>query len=298
LDLRSLTYTTIREGGRDLLGIKVASGVIDLASANAALGMQAPETLDDLLSSHGDIAAIAAILEHAAHVPGDMVRNEQTLVYGPLVSRPQKIMCVGLNYRAHAAEAHQQLPAYPELFSKYASALNRHGGTVDVSHLDAEQFDYEAELVMIVGKRARNVGEADALDYVFGYATGNDMSARDLQFRGSQWMLGKISDGFAPLGPYLVGARAVGDPQALTIECRVNGELRQSASTADMVHGCAKILSYASQYLTLEPGDVIFTGTPSGVILGQPKERQVWLKPGDVITTTIEKLGTLEFSLV
>ena len=152
-----------------------------------------------------------------------------------------------------------------------------------------------------MGKIARDVSEAEALNYVFGYATGNDFSARDLQLRdgrqGSQFMIGKTPDGFMPIGPYLVGADIVGDPQNLAIECRVNGEQRQSSNTSDMVFNCKQLVSYASRYFTLKPGDIIFTGTPEGVIAGKKKEEQVWLKAGDKLVTSIEKLGDLEFTL-
>ena len=166
-----------------------------------------------------------------------------------------------------------------------------------VSTVPATQFDYEAELVIVMGRRAFNVSEADALQYAMGYATGNDFTARDLQSRSSQWMIGKTNDGFAPIGPYIVTADLVGDPNALKIECLVNGDVRQSSNTSDMVFNCAQIISYTSKLFTLEPGDIIFTGTPEGVISGYPKDKQVWLKPGDKLVTRIDKLGALEFTL-
>jgi len=157
---------------------------------------------------------------------------------------------------------------------------------------------YESELVIVMGRKARNVSEAEALSYVFGYCIGHDFTARDLQSRSSQWMIGKTCDGFGLLGPYLVTADQIPDPNNLKIEGTVNGEVRQSSNTSDMVHNCATIISYASTLMTLLPGDVIYTGTPEGVIAGYPKEKQVWLKAGDRLTTTIEKLGTLRFALV
>lgn len=189
------------------------------------------------------------------------------------------------------------MPKLPILFNKYNTALTGHRNIIKVSQEAAEQFDYEVELVIVMGKVARNVSEAAALSYVFGYATGNDFTARDLQRVSSQWMLGKSLDNFAPLGPYLVTADQVPDPNALKIECRVNGEVRQSSNTSDMVFNCASLISYISKYFTLRPGDIIFTGTPEGVIAGYPKERQVWLKAGDRLTSTIEKLGELQFAL-
>jgi 2-keto-4-pentenoate hydratase/2-oxohepta-3-ene-1,7-dioic acid hydratase in catechol pathway len=214
----------------------------------------------------------------------------------PPIPDPEKIVCIGLNYRKHAAETGNPVPKQPILFNKYNTALNGHGGTIGVSEEDAQRFDYEAELVIVIGRRARNVSEADAPNYIFGYATGNDFTARDLQSRSSQWMLGKSLDGSAPLGPWLVTADQV-DGDNLKIECRVNGEVRQSSNTSDMVFNCKQLVSYTSRYFTLKPGDIIFTGTPEGVISGYPKDKQVWLKPGDKIVTSIEKLGDLSFTL-
>ncbi|HET6437982.1 MAG TPA: fumarylacetoacetate hydrolase family protein, partial [Anaeromyxobacter sp.] len=189
------------------------------------------------------------------------------------------------------------VPRTPVLFSKFNNALAGHRGTVPLPVTVASQFDYEAELVVVVGRRARDVPEAEALAHVFGYCTGNDVSARDLQLRTSQFLLGKTCDGFAPIGPWLVSADEVPDPQNLSVTCRVNGELRQSARTSDMVFSCAALLSYASRHMTLEPGDILFTGTPGGVIQGRPEGQRTWLKPGDVVTTEVETLGLLEVTL-
>src|SRR2546427_10576395 len=152
--------------------------------------------------------------------------------------------------------------------------------------------------VMIIGREAKNVSEADALSYVAGYCTGNDFTARDLQLEtGGQWMIGKTPDQFAPLGPYLVTAEQI-EPNNLKIECRANGETRQSSNTSDMIFNCRQIISYISRHITLKPGDIVFTGTPEGVIQGHPKDKQVWLKPGDKIACSLEKLGELKFELV
>ncbi|WP_317997521.1 fumarylacetoacetate hydrolase family protein [Vulcanimicrobium alpinum] len=185
------------------------------------------------------------------------------------------------------------------MFNKYNMSLNRHNGTVAVSKLGLEKFDYESELMMYIGKTARNVSEADALSYVFGYSCGNDFTARDAQQRVSRWMTGKTPDQFAPLGPWLVTADQIPDPQTLQVQTFVNGETtpRQDMNTSQMIFNCAHIVSYTSQFITLQPGDVIFTGTPSGVITGYLKEKQVWLKPGDRARTAITKLGELYFTL-
>jgi 2-keto-4-pentenoate hydratase/2-oxohepta-3-ene-1,7-dioic acid hydratase in catechol pathway len=161
------------------------------------------------------------------------------------------------------------------------------------------KFDYETELLIVIGKACRNVAEADALNYIAGYCTSNDFSSRDLQLElpAGQWMIGKTLDDFAPIGPYFVSADQVGDPNKLKIETRVNGELRQSSNTADFIFNTQQIVAYISKHWTLEPGDIIFTGTPQGVIAGKPKDKQVWLKAGDEIVSSIEKLGDLKFRL-
>lgn len=297
-DPMGLTYTTLRDDGVDHLGIRTANGIIDVARAAREMSIEnAPLTLDDLLQGRGDARAIARIAHQPPH---SAMRAENSVQFGPLVSTPKKIVCVGLNYKAHLDETGMKVPPFPDLFNKYNTTLNRHGGTIEVSSLNAKEFDYESELVMLIGREARNVSEADALSYVFGYTTGNDFSARDLQLRTSQWMTGKTPDQFAPIGPWLVPASEVGDPQTLQIQTFVNDETtpRQNMNTSRMIFSCAKIVSYVSEYITLEPGDVIFTGTPSGVILGYPKDKQVWLKAGDRITTRISKLGELRFTLV
>ncbi len=210
----------------------------------------------------------------------------------PPWSHPEKILCVGLNYRPHVAEGHFDIPTHPVLFNKYPNALRGDGARVKAPG-DARQMDYEAELVIMMGKRARNVPEDDALDYVFGYMNGNDLSARDLQFRTSQWLLGKAADGLGPVGPYVVTADSVGDPDNLEIQGFRNGELVQRSNTNQMIFSCRFLVSYISRYITLEPGDLIFTGTPEGVILGKPEGERDWLCPGDTVSVAIEGLGEL-----
>jgi 2-keto-4-pentenoate hydratase/2-oxohepta-3-ene-1,7-dioic acid hydratase in catechol pathway len=292
-----MTFVTIRRGAEQSLGIRTERGIIDVRRAEAALKVKAPTTIDEVMERGGG-PALRRVVERATNGKSNgFVVAENTVQYGPCVTNPEKIICVGLNYRKHAAEVGQPVPALPILFNKYNSALMGHRGVIKVSQEQAEKFDYEVELVVVMGKVARNVSEADALSYVFGYCTGNDFTARDLQSRSSQWMLGKSLDNSGPIGPYLVTADQVPNPNALKIECQVNGEVRQSSNTSDMVFNCASLVSYISKHFTLKPGDLIFTGTPEGVISGYPKEKQVWLKPGDRLTSTIEKLGELQFTL-
>ena len=295
---RGLTLLTFREGGADRLGARTDRGILDVARAAEQLGMYAPATLDALLQQE-DGPSVQAVVEAAlssASVASAFL-PERDITYGPLVSRPDKIVCVGLNYRKHAEEVGAAIPAHPVLFNKFNASLNRHGGTVTLPVDLATQFDYEVELVIVIGRTAARVREADALSYVAGYATGNDFTARDLQNgRGGQWMVGKALDGFAPIGPHLVTADQV-DPDNLAIECRVNGETRQSSTTADFIFNTRQMVSYISQYFTLKPGDLIFTGTPAGVIQGLPPERRQWLKPGDTLACSVEGLGELTFTL-
>ncbi len=294
--LRSLSYCMLRSGDALGLGVRQGSRIIDVARAGKLLRVKVPETTDDVIAGR-DLAGLEKVL---AAPPKDALLDESAAKFGPCLTRPEKIIMLGFNYRKHALETGTPIPKAPVLFNKYNNALSGHGGTVKLPVKVAKKFDYEIELQVIIGKTAREVSEAEALDYVFGYATGNDFSARDLQFRdgkASQFMLGKTTDGFLPIGPYLVGAGQVGDPQKLAVECRVNGEKRQSSNTSDMIFSCAQIISYCSQYFTLRPGDLISTGTPEGVIVGKPEAQQVWLKPGDQIACSVEKLGELRFDL-
>jgi 2-keto-4-pentenoate hydratase/2-oxohepta-3-ene-1,7-dioic acid hydratase in catechol pathway len=207
------------------------------------------------------------------------------------VPRPGKIVCVGLNYRDHAKETGQPIPSEPVLFSKYANSVVGPGADVVVPP-GAEKIDYEAELAVVIGRRASAVPTGDALDHVAGYTCANDVSSRSLQFRSSQWLLGKAIDTFLPLGPYLVTADEVPDPQALGIRCLVNGELRQSSDTGQMVFGVAELVSFTSRTIALEPGDVLVTGTPSGV--GMAADPPRYLGPGDRMRVEIDGLGELD----
>ena len=295
---RGLTLLNTRRDGQCRLAIKTAGGILDVADAAELLRMHAPATMDEMLQNESG-PSVNAMVEAAAKSPAArrLLVNEESIEYGPVVTRPEKIVCVGLNYRAHVMEGGAAMPKQPVLFNKYNNALNHHNGTIGLPIAVASKFDYEVELVIVIGKEAKDVGEANALSYVAGYCTGNDFTARDLQFdTGGQWMVGKTPDQFAPLGPYLVTADQV-DPDNLAIECRVNGETRQSSSTGKMIFNCRQIVSYTSRYMTLKPGDIIFTGTPEGVILGMPKEKQVWLKAGDRISCSLEKLSELKFTL-
>ncbi len=206
------------------------------------------------------------------------------------VPRPGKVIGVGLNYRDHAAESGQPIPEEPILFPKFANSVIGPGEPIVVPP-EVLQPDYEVELGVVIGRPARRVGVAEALAYVAGYTCVNDVSARDLQFRGSQWMRGKAIDTFLPCGPWLVTADEIPDPQALAIRLLLNGREMQSSSTAQMVFGVAELVSFVSRTMTLEPGDLIATGTPPGV--GFARTPPVWLRDGDEVRCEIERIGTL-----
>lgn len=274
-------------GDQIRLGIKKKEGIIDVEKAAAAYSLEVPKTIEEIIT--GGEKAIEQL--NVLLKKGFETISEEKVVFAPCVTSPEKILCVGLNYASHGAECKIDLPTSPVLFSKFNNALAAHKQEISLPER-AEKIDYEAELVLVIGKKAVNVAKEEALSYVFGYTAGNDLSARDLQFRSGQWLLGKTCDNFAPVGPYIVTAEEI-DPNNLEISCKVNGVVRQSANTKDMIFNCAEIISYVSQYMTLKPGDIIFTGTPSGVILGYPEGEQQWLKAGDEVIVSIEKIGDL-----
>jgi 2-keto-4-pentenoate hydratase/2-oxohepta-3-ene-1,7-dioic acid hydratase in catechol pathway len=297
---RGLTLLAIKQSdGGETLGLKMEAGVLDIAKANAILKLRLPVTMAELLQpgAAGALNSLAKTLDASAvHAA---ILDEARITHGRLFTNPGKIICVGLNYRTHANETGMALPKAPILFNKYNNALASHNATIKLPPRDVSyKFDYETELLVVIGKRARDVSEAEALDHVAGYAVGHDFSARDLQLEtGGQWMVGKTLDDFAPIGPYFVSADLVGDPNNLAIETRVNGEVRQSDNTKNFIFNTQTMIAYMSKIFPLEPGDIIFTGTPSGVILGMPKDKQVWLKAGDKIESSIEKLGVLKIEL-
>ncbi|MCA9859543.1 MAG: fumarylacetoacetate hydrolase family protein [Thermomicrobiales bacterium] len=283
------------QGGDGLkLGVKTEHGIIDVAAAGEALGIETPTSLIETIEvGQPALDALQSLVDAAsgASNASDWTLDEMGIQYGPAIADPGKVICVGLNYRRHAAETGMPVPETPVLFSKFNNSIAAYGDSVSLPPV-ATEYDYEVELGVVIGKSARNVSEAEALDYALGYVTSNDVSVRDLQTRTSQWLLGKTLDNFLPVGPYLVTADEVGDPQTLAIKTWVNGEIRQDSHTGDMIFSVAEIISYISRYFTLEPGDIIVTGTPEGVAMG--REDKPWLKPGDEVVVEVEKLGALK----
>jgi 2-keto-4-pentenoate hydratase/2-oxohepta-3-ene-1,7-dioic acid hydratase in catechol pathway len=211
-----------------------------------------------------------------------------------VIATPQKIICVGLNYRDHAEEQGVDLPERPLLFAKWPNTLIGPGEPIRIPPI-SQNVDYEAELGVVIGRRASQVSTDDALGFVAGYVVANDVSGRDLQFSDGQWVRGKSLDTFLPVSD-LVPASAVPDPQALPIRAILNGEVMQDSSTSNMIFGVAEVVSFVSQAITLEPGDLIITGTPAGV--GAFRDPPVWLKPGDEIAIEIDGLGRISNPVV
>jgi 2-keto-4-pentenoate hydratase/2-oxohepta-3-ene-1,7-dioic acid hydratase in catechol pathway len=299
----NVTLLSMRNAdGSETLGVKLDHDeVLDVRKAAHLLGLAAPGTLEQLLKE-GNAKGLNKLVAAAQTSPRAKAARvkESSITFGRLFTNPGKIVCIGLNYRAHLQEINEKLPSVPILFNKYNNALAAHNCTIKLPPKDvAYKFDYETELLIVMGKQARNVSEADALNYVAGYCTAHDFSARDLQLEtpSVQWMIGKTLDNFGPIGPYFVSADVVGDPNNLTIKTHVNGEERQSSNTSLMIFNPQKLIAYITKMWTLEPGDIIWSGTPQGVILGYPKEKQVWLKAGDEIVSSIDKLGELRFKL-
>jgi len=294
----SKILSIMNSDGTETLGVVTPKGVIDVRTVAAKMKIAAPTTLDQLLQE-GNAAGFNKVVA-SADKSGVPYLKESDITFGRLFKNPSKIVCVGLNYRAHADEVGQPHPRVPPLFNKFNNTLAAHNCLLQIPPADVSyKLDYETELLIVIGKKMRNVPAGDTLAYVAGYCTANDFSSRDLQLGlpGGQWMIGKTLDQYAPIGPYFVTADLVGNPNNLQVKTWVNGELRQNSNTADFIHNTQKMLSYISTYWTLEPGDIVFTGTPQGVIAGMPKDKQVWLKKGDKIVSSVEKLGDLKFTL-
>jgi 2-keto-4-pentenoate hydratase/2-oxohepta-3-ene-1,7-dioic acid hydratase in catechol pathway len=270
-----LAQFTTKNSSRPLLGLRRGGVVVDVTEV-------APD-LNAVIN--GGSPVIAALNGYSAGAAYAL----EAIDYLPAV-RPSKIVAIGRNYYDHAVEGGSEPPASPLLFTKLPNSLSAHLAPIVLPAISA-QVDYEAELAVIIGRRARQVREEEALDYIFGYTLINDVSARDLQFGDGQWVRGKGLDTFAPLGPFITTKDEIADVQKLKIEGLLNGQVMQSSNTSKMIFPVAYLIHYITQAITLEPGDVIATGTPEGVgIFRQPP---VLLKPGDVFEVRIEGLGTL-----
>jgi len=278
--MRLARMTTTAEPGRTVAAVGHGDAWIPLERLGVA---------EDTVSSDAR-SRIAGALEATAADQLDSwsVNGSEVDLRQPL-STVGKIICIGLNYKDHIAEIGATAPAVPLVFAKYANALNAPYGGVRVPGEESAQLDYESELAVIVGRAGTWIAERDALSYVSGYAVANDVSTRDVQFAEGQWTRSKSFDGFCPLGPWITTSDVVADPGSLEIGTQVNGEKRQESSTSQLLYGIEEIISFVSRGITLEPGDVILTGTPPGVAMGSPEPQ--WLVPGDVVQCWVEGLG-------
>ena len=276
--MRIVSYRV--NGGPWRAGAERDGAVVDLAV----------ESVRALLA--GGDAALSAAEERAKR--GNPVSGKVEV--GPPVPDPEKIVCFGLNYRRHAEETGNAIPKVPTFFPKYRNSLVANGEPIVLPAKYPSEIDYEVELTAVIGKRCKNVTKAEALDYVGGYTILNDVSARDLQMMTSQWGAGKAIDTFAPCGPVLIPAREIGDPQKLSVKTRLNGRELQNSNTADMIFPVAELVAFLSDFMTLEPGDLIATGTPEGV--GFKRNPPVFMRDGDVVELEIEKIGVLRNPIV
>ncbi len=275
-----------------LIGDDAVCDVAELARAiDGPQWLRQINSTMDVIRSGGRAKDIEALLSGGPTSGGNqaVAYSLNSIEFLPAVY-PRKILAIGRNYADRAAEGGADLPKAPLLFNKLPNALSAHNAPIVLPSI-SEQVDFEAELAVVVGRTAKRVSEADALNYVFGYSLINDVSARDLQFGDGQWTRGKGLDTFAPPGPFITTRDEIDDVQSLKIEGVLNGQVMQSSNTSKMIFGVAHWVSYLSQGITLEPGDVIASGTPDGV--GIFRKPPVLLKPGDVFEVKIEKLGTL-----
>ena len=278
-----MRFFRLKAGRKVSLAVEVEGKYVSVAEL---LNKQENET--DLADVFAQVSQIKTELKRGNYSYLDVDHSS----FAPAVGNPEKIICVGLNYGSHILETEKKVPDNPVLFSKYSNSLAGHLDNIKISNPDLK-VDYEGELGIIIGKTARNVGD-DFDKYVFGYFIGNDVSARELQYRTSQYLLGKTLDGFYPNGPSIVTKEEIPDPQNMWIKTKVNGEVRQDSNTKNMIFSIGKLISYISEYLTLKPGDIISTGTPEGVVMGMKDKEKHWLKPGDTVEVSIEGLGTLK----
>ncbi len=296
-----------RDSDKHRLGLAVGDVVCDVAELARAVKATGGEPASWLLETNNTLDVIrrggAGLRDIGALMAGGQSRGSGRPVAGysfneieflPAV-HPNKILAIGRNYVDHAIEGGAAPPSAPLLFNKLSNSLSAHNAPIVLPEI-SQKVDYEAELAVVIGRRAKRVTEAEALEYIFGYTLINDVSARDLQFGDGQWTRGKGLDTFAPLGPFITTRDEIADVQALKIEGRLNGELMQSSNTSKMIFQVAYLVSYLSQGITLEPGDVIATGTPEGV--GVFRDPPVLLKAGDVYEVEIEGLGVLRNPVV
>lgn len=267
-----------RSAGQPEAGVLIGSGIVPLGGAG----------FSDLMPIIADPANLAKVKSYVGSVT-EVVPEASVRLLAP-ITKPEKILCVGLNYRDHAIESNMAIPEVPTIFSKFANCIIGPGDNIVLPKI-AKTPDYEAEFALVIGKAGKNIAEADWADHVFGYMNLHDVSARDLQLITSQWLMGKSIDTFCPIGPYLVTADEIADPHNLSVKITVSGEVLQNSNTSELIFKLPKIISYVSQVMTLKPGDIITTGTPAGVGFARKPPRL--LRDGDVCVVEVEGLGKL-----
>lgn len=269
------------------VGILEGSRVLPIQEAFS----ECPRELNEILPQ------LSLLEEKALSFDGIAGIGVDQLTLLPCIPAPEKIICIGLNYVDHAKETGSPIPPEPVVFCKFPTTLRGHGDPI-VLPTASDQVDYEAELVVVIGKEAKLVEESEAMSYVAGYTCGHDVSARDWQKHkpGGQWLCGKSFDSFAPIGPHFVSASEIADPHQLRIRLRLNGKTMQDSNTCQLIFNVPQLVSYLSQVCTLKPGDLIFTGTPPGV--GMARDPRVFLKPGDTVEVEIEGIGVLQNPVV
>ncbi len=275
------------QNGENHLGLRLPDGVLDVTT----LGEEMPRSTDEAIRGGQEMLDMLAGLSQQDHP----LLREESIQYAPAVLRPNLVLCIGLNYLDHVAESSAQnlsLPEHPVWFNKFPSSLIGHRQKV-IRCKASMQHDAEAEIVVVIGKKGRYIPREKAREYIFGYTLGNDISARDLQFRSGQWLIGKGNDTFGPLGPHIVTKDQI-DESTLNIRGTINGEVRQNSMVNKMIFDIPAQIADVSQFFELNPGDVIYTGTCEGVIMGRkPPLKQEWLKPGDVVTVESDQIGVL-----
>ena len=276
-----MRFVTLQRSGYAEPGVLMDGQLIGLREAG----------FDNVLSIiHGGTDALDGVIRWAGNHPGGETLDPGAVKLLAPIPRPPKIICIGLNYRDHAAESQLPIPEVPTVFAKFPTATTGHGHPI-VLPRNSQKPDYEAEFAVVIGKAGRRIKEENWREHVFGYTCFHDVSARDFQMATSQWMIGKTFDTFAPMGPAIVTADEIDDPHNLRISLSINGEVLQDSNTSNLIFKIPRIIAHLSSVFTLEPGDIIATGTPAGVGFARKPPR--WLKPGDEVTVRIQDVGEL-----
>lgn len=281
------------------LGIELTSGILNVKALAQQLQDPTNYTMESVIQNTQLYEQLKRLLEHYHYRDFDsekFLEQSNQVYYLPVVQAPEKIICVGMNYVDYVKEVDGELPVTPIFYNKYNNALAAHQQEIPLPPV-ARNVDYSAELIVVIGKEASNIDEKQASDHIFGYTIGNNLTDRKIQMNSSQWMLGKTLNYFAPVGPTIMTSDELVDPTNLAITLKVNNEIKQQGNTKDMIFTIPYIISYLSRHMTLKSGDLIFTGTPKGVIAGKPRAERQWLKQNDLLEVSIQRIGKLSNQL-